>query len=485
MAAITNRSGKAKLKTIMRHSSAPVGKARPAAKGRSAVWPFLPPAGDVRVKAAIYVLLILFSAIVVSYGVTIRIMDSHIREEIIRRAESLSRSLASAAGYHLILKDLLALDNLVFKVKSTNPDMTSISVVGPEDEIIVHSDAGRRGQQMRRDDINLVTTRLEDGTLMREKLSPRGSSFLVESPVAFMDKKLGSVILEVDWSSLTESKSSARKKIIGFFAVILILGIAGSIVLSSRMTRPIKELTAGVEEIKKGKRSNPLRVYSHDELGRLTASFNEMTALITDQREKLSNYARDLEEAYVSTVRVLAAAIEARDKYTLGHSTRVAGHAISLGRAVGLKENEIEDIEIACLFHDVGKIRIPDSILHKTGLLDPDEMAEMRKHAEYGAEILSKAPSLYKYIPAVRHHHEWYDGSGYPDGLKGDEIPASAAIISLADAFDAMTSDRPYRKALTKAQAMNIIRKNSGRQFNPAFAAAFLKIVAKENVPKK
>ncbi len=181
---------------------------------------------------------------------------------------------------------------------------------------------------------------------------------------------------------------------------------------------------------------------------------------------------------------MLSAAIDARDHYTLGHSTRVSQLSIRLGREIGLAEKENEEIEIACLFHDVGKIKMPDSILHKKGVLTPTEKREMMRHPEHGAEILSKAPSLCKFIPAVRHHHEWYNGTGYPDGLSGDKIPLHAAIISLADAFDAMTSDRPYRRALTTDEALDKIVEFSGRQFNPDLVKSFLNLTKTEkNTP--
>ena len=203
-----------------------------------------------------------------------------------------------------------------------------------------------------------------------------------------------------------------------------------------------------------------------------------MSGLITSQRDRLAQNAQELEEAYVSTVRVVAAAIDARDSYTLGHSTRVSEVAVALAGA-RLEGQELEDIEIACLFHDVGKIKIPDAILHKDGKLDPAELEEMQKHPEYGAEILHKAPSLRRFIPAVRHHHEWYDGSGYPDGLSRERIPPEAAIISLADAYDAMTSDRPYRKAMSKETALATIRGHAGRQFSPELTQVFLQPVQK------
>jgi putative nucleotidyltransferase with HDIG domain len=436
---------------------------------------------SIRVKATLLVLLLLSGTIVVSYAITLRIMNNHIREEISRRAESLSRSIASAAGYNLILKDLLALDNMVFKIKDSNPDITSIAILGPDNKVIVHSDAGQAGSSME-PVTGQVVTKEAKGAWIREAAAPTRTSFVVESPIVFMEKSLGSVVLDVNWSVLSAAQAEAKSKLVMIFAVILILGAVSSILLSSNLTRPVKELASGVEELKRGKRSKPLRVYSADELGRLTASFNEMTELITGQREKLGQYARDLEDAYVSTIRVLAAAIEARDRYTLGHSTRVSELAVELARELGLSAESVEEIEIACLFHDVGKIRIPDSILHKQGRLDPRQLQEMRRHAEYGSEILSKARSLFKYIPAVRHHHEWYDGSGYPDGLSREKIPESAAIISLADAFDAMTSDRPYRRAMSREQALDIIMESAGRQFHPEFAKAFQTIVNKPGV---
>jgi putative nucleotidyltransferase with HDIG domain len=433
----------------------------------------------IRAKATLYVLFLLAATVAAAYVITIRIMDGHIREEIVKRAESLSRSIASSAGYSLILKDLLALDNMVFKIKESNPDITSIAILGMDRKVVVHSEPGRAGSTLASEPGRIVDWRA-DGTRIRETGAAANAHFLVENPVFFMGKDLGAVVLDVNWSVLAAAQADARRKVLPLFAGILVLGVATSIGLSSSLTRPVKALAAGVEELKRGRRSKPLRVYSADELGRLTVSFNEMTDLITGQRERLGQYARELEEAYVSTIRVLAAAIEARDHYTLGHSTRVSEHAVALARELGLGDEKVEEIEIACLFHDVGKIKIPDVILHKKGRLSPAQFKEMKRHAEYGAEILSKAISLFRYIPAVRHHHEWYDGSGYPDGLSRESIPEAAAIISLADAYDAMTSDRPYRRALSQDQALAIIRESAGKQFHPGYARAFERVIERE-----
>jgi len=439
----------------------------------------LAPFKKIRVKASLFVLLLLVSTTLVSYIITARIMNQHILNEVIKRAEALTRSMASTAGYSLLSQDLLGLDNIVYKIKNSNQDVEYIAMVNPSGEILVHSEIKKTGEKFSPAE-GSIFRKNEDGTMIKEMTGESGSFFETSSPIMFMGKDLGFVILGINKSALVGAQQEAQRKILVVFAAILLLGVASSLILSSFLTKPIQELAAGVKELKQGKRSRPLRIYSQDELGRLTESFNEMTALITAQRDKLSKYAQDLEEAYIATVRVLAAAIDARDNYTLGHSTRVAQLSRELGRAMGLRKEELEELEIACLFHDVGKIKIPDSILLKGGTLDTLEQREMRRHTEYGTEILSKAASLFKYIPAVRHHHEWYDGTGYPDGLSGDKIPLAAAIISLADVYDAMTSDRPYRDALTQENARRKIMDLAGKQFHPDLTVKFIKLLEKK-----
>jgi len=433
---------------------------------------------NIRAKATLLILLLLTATTLLSYIITARIITNHVTDGIIRTAESLGRSIAPSAGFLLGGKDLLGLDYMVFQIRKMNPDIKAVGLLGPEREIIVHSDIKERGRKLEPGGGEVLRTG-EDGTTVRKLSGAQGPLFEFESPVVFLDKNLGSVILSIDGSVLLTAQAEARRRVLGLFAVILALGTVSSIILSTSLTKPIKELSSGVKELKHGKTSRPLQVFSGDELGRLTADFNEMSELITRQRDRLAENARELEEAYVSTVRVVAAAIDARDSYTLGHSTRVSELAIAMAKVLGWGEEELEEIEIACLFHDVGKIKIPDAILHKTGKLEPPEWAEMQKHVEYGAEILDKAPSLRRFIPAVRHHHEWYDGSGYPDGLSRERIPRAAAIISLVDAFDAMTSDRPYRKAMSREGALDMIRMHSGTQFNPELTPVFLGLMEK------
>ncbi len=434
---------------------------------------------SLRFKIAFLVVVLLTSTSFVLSVVTVQIMNNYILNEIIKRGESVGKSIAASAGYNLLSKDLLALDNLVYKAKAANSDMLYVAVLDPDMKTIVHSAAEMIGETQPVSRGRLFRE-AADGTLVTELTNASGSIFEILCPVVFMNKPLGSVVIGMDKSILVEAQNKVSSMVLLVFGTIAVLGIFVSSLLASFLIRPIRALSAGVEELKHGKAQSPLKVYSQDELGRLTRRFNEMTALITAQRGELTRYARDLEEAYVSMVKVVAAAIDARDSYTHGHSARVARLSLSMGRQLGLPEAELRDLEVACLLHDVGKIKTPDIILLKAAKLNPEEFKEMMHHVEHGASILSWAPSLTKYIPSTRHHHEWHNGQGYPDGLAGEDIPLFAAIISIADAYDAMTSDRPYRKAIFKEEALRRIERMAGTQFRPELVAVFKDVLAAE-----
>ena len=177
---------------------------------------------------------------------------------------------------------------------------------------------------------------------------------------------------------------------------------------------------------------------------------------------------------YRASVEALAAAVDAKDPATHDHSRRVAHIARIIARQMKLSRDEIEQIELAALLHDVGKLGIPDEILRKPGALSPAEWSLIRAHPDVGAEILAGHPQLQLIVPLIRAHHERWDGKGYPQGLRGEEIPVGAAIIALADAFDTMISDRPYRPALRLRDAVEEIRRCRGTQFHPAVVDAFL-----------
>ncbi len=436
----------------------------------------------IRFKLSAFVFLLLIFTTFVSFLATVKILNRVILNEIIKRAESLSKSSAAVAAYSLISGDALGMDHLVFKGTASNRDVEYMAVIDTRMNVMAHSDIRKRGEILKGGEGSLFS-KSEDGTMVREISLSSGRSFEVSTPIVFKDKLLGTVIVGVNQSVLLEAQRLARHRMLVILIDILCLGLIGISGLLYFITRPIRELSAGVEELKEGKRTRPLRVYSRDELGKLTESFNDMTELITNQKKELYKYTQELEEAYVSILRVLAMAIDARDSYTLGHSARVALHSLMIGEEIGLNENELGELEIASLFHDVGKLKTPDAILLKNRSLNSVEYDEMRHHPEDGAEILKKVKSLQKYVEPVKHHHEYYNGEGYPDGLDGDEIPLYAAIISIADTYDAMTSTRPYRKALSKEEACEELEKGAGIQFHPDLVKAFISAVKNRGQP--
>jgi len=436
---------------------------------------------SIRFKIAGMVLALLVSSAIAFYLITLTIMNQYLLDQLLKRAEALSKSIAASAGYSLLAKDFLGLDNIVFRMRESNRDVEFITIIGPAMRVIAHSDITMAGRKLVTAQGRLLQQDA-DGTMITESSSSSVERFEILSPIVAFNKRLGSVVLSVNKSALQEAQRAARTRIMLLFAVILVAGMFGSIALSSHLTKPIQELSAGVNNLKEGKGYRRLKIYSQDEFGKLTTSFNEMMVLITEQSGQLSKYAEELEESYVSTVKVLAAAIDARDPYTHGHSTRVSLFSLQLGREIGLNDAEVDELEVSCLFHDIGKIKTPDSILRKRDKLNVWEFKEMMRHTEYGADILNKAPSLRKYIPAARHHHEWFNGMGYPDGLKGDAIPLFAAIIAITDTYDAMTSSRPYRSAISELETLEELRSCSGTQFNPDLVKVFIKLMDKRIV---
>lgn len=189
-------------------------------------------------------------------------------------------------------------------------------------------------------------------------------------------------------------------------------------------------------------------------------------------------HGRRLEVETRSAVRSLADIIDDRDRTTFHHSERVAGYALAIGTELGLAEDELEVIEQAAAVHDLGKIGIPDRVLLKPGPLTDEESAIMRDHTEIGPRILNAFGLFRDGAAVVRHHHESYDGSGYPDGLAGEAIPIGARVVAVADAFDAMTSDRPYRLALSTTEALGRLRSGRGQQWDPAVVDAFMRAFA-------
>ena len=182
----------------------------------------------------------------------------------------------------------------------------------------------------------------------------------------------------------------------------------------------------------------------------------------------------DMKKMYFDTIQTLSKALDAKDEYTNGHSQRVAQYSVQIAERMGLSPKQLETTKTAALLHDIGKIGIKDEVLNKNGKLDFKEYYEIQQHPEIGANIIKDVASLRKVSEIIRHHHERYDGNGYPDSVLGTSIPIESSIIAVADAYDAMTSDRSYRKAMSHGAAMEIIRSGAGSQFHPDVVKHFV-----------
>jgi len=191
-----------------------------------------------------------------------------------------------------------------------------------------------------------------------------------------------------------------------------------------------------------------------------------------------------LQDTYIGTIGALAAAIEARDPYTVGHSARVTQYSVAIAQELGLSSQEVEEIRLAGLLHDLGKIGVPDSVLNKPGRLSDEEYQAIRMHPALSMKILEPLPHLANLMPIIYHHHERYNGHGYIDGKAGEDIPLGARIIAVADAYEAMTSDRPYRKALSREEAVSELKRNAGTQFDPKVVDAFLRLLEKTDAER-
>lgn len=200
---------------------------------------------------------------------------------------------------------------------------------------------------------------------------------------------------------------------------------------------------------------------------------------------KLSAIELVKKESFELVVKTLLSALKCKDEYTWGHSLRVAYFCVSVGRELGLSEDEIYELEVSALFHDIGKIGVSDSVLLKPSRLTDQEFLEMKLHPSKSFEILKDFPVFYKMAINAKYHHERYDGRGYPEGLKDEKIPLFARIILIADTFDAMTSTRPYRKGLPFEVAFSELREFAGTQFDPYVVEKFITCMTKEQNKKE
>jgi len=277
----------------------------------------------------------------------------------------------------------------------------------------------------------------------------------------------------------TAAFESANRMVTSAALVSLVLLATATVLglfVSRRIGITVRRLTRTTHEIAEGSfgRRIPDDLFVF-EFSQLAADFNRMSGHVEEHVERLKAAARVNRELFISSIRAFAAAIDAKDPYTRGHSERVADLARAITRHLAQSDEFQHKVWIGGLLHDIGKIGIEDRILSNGGVLSPAEFEQMKAHPTIGAEILGPIEQLRDMIPIVRWHHENWNGRGYPDGLRGDEIPLSARIVAVADCYDAVTTDRPYQKAYQPRYAAEVITKLAGSRFDAKVVTAFLR----------
>ncbi|HTP52656.1 MAG TPA: HD domain-containing phosphohydrolase [Anaeromyxobacteraceae bacterium] len=243
------------------------------------------------------------------------------------------------------------------------------------------------------------------------------------------------------------------------------------------LAEPLTELVRGALDIARGRFGRQVPVPGRSEIGDLAYTFNYMSRELARQDAENSRLIEALERGTLEAVRSLAGAIDAKDPYTRGHNGRVAELAVEVGREMGCDATTLQALEYGGLLHDVGKIGVPEALLRKTVPLTGPETSLMRQHPAIGADIVREVELLRDALPAIRSHHERWDGGGYPDGLIGVTIPLVARIVNAADTWDACTSSRPYQPALEPAEVVEILGRLRGTQIDPAVHDALLAVL--------
>jgi HD-GYP domain-containing protein (c-di-GMP phosphodiesterase class II) len=357
-----------------------------------------------------------------------------------------------------------------------------VFVVDQNGKAVAHPDVAIAFAERPMTDLKVVQDWLESGSQVQSALSPfalerdgKSVSMLGSYATAELDpNSLLAVIAIQDESAALASVRDMRNQVFFVSLLAAMLALICGFYFAEKLTRPVRELAAAATRIAGGDFSQRVKVLGRTELGDLGSSFNQMTDRLERFVLDLQRSAEENRELFLGTVKALAAAIDGKDPYTRGHSERVSRFSVATAEGLGLDEGEVEKIRISALLHDVGKIGIDDRILKKPAALDDEEFEIMKTHPQKGYKIMSQIPAMREFLPGMYMHHEMINGQGYPQGLKGEEIPMQARIVSVADTFDAMTTERPYQAAMELEAALTRLKSFVGTRYDARVVAAFI-----------
>ncbi|HWW93018.1 MAG TPA: HD domain-containing phosphohydrolase [Vicinamibacteria bacterium] len=365
--------------------------------------------------------------------------------------------------------------------EQTGEQLFAVYVVDGRGHIIAHSDRSvGLGTDM--SNIEIVREFLESKGVAATRPfaipAPGGAIKMLGTYTRVNDDSGWGVIVQVEESKAYFTAFDMRRKSLALVAVVTVLAIVLGVTFAGQISRPIQQLAQGARRLAGGDYATRVSIKSENEVGLLADAFNQMGDEIQKSIEEIQRAATTNKELFMGSIRMLANAIDEKDPYTRGHSERVAYYSMITAKHLGMTPEEVERVHLSGIIHDVGKIGIEDKILRKAAALTEDEYEMMKQHPTKGAHILEAVPLLKEMAGAGLMHHENVDGSGYPDGLKGEDIPLLGRIVSVADAFDAMTTDRPYSKAMTFEAALARLRFLAGKKFDLACVEAFERAAA-------
>jgi len=299
-----------------------------------------------------------------------------------------------------------------------------------------------------------------------------------------------SPVMSLDWAVVVQKprreayrgvyEMQRTARLLALLAVLLSIGV--SIFAARRITNPLEVLTQSSRALAKGDFSQRVHLWSRTEIGELAQTFNTMSEELERFVEDLKRAAEENRALFMGSIQMLAGAVDEKDPYTRGHSDRVTRYSLLIAKEMNLPASFLEVLQISAQLHDVGKIGIEDHILKKPGALTEEEFEVMKTHTTKGANILRPVTQLAEMLPGIELHHEALDGRGYPYGLHGDQIPLLARIIAVADTFDALTTTRPYQRAHTPEETLQIIRNLAGKRLDPDAVAALLSVYARGEI---
>lgn len=379
--------------------------------------------------------------------------------EMTRRGITIARNLATIATDSLVANDNLSLATFVDSVMR-NEGMSYGMILNDKGIILAHNRIGNVGKTYT--EPTGVRPISNEEILIQPYRSDSGEKILdIALPISLRNGiRVGVARIGMSQDVIQKLVDQAFIEVLWIAAGLLLIAVLITIFFTGLLLKPLEGLMRGVNAIGEGNLSFKIPVKGNNEIAILARSFNDMAA--------------HLRELYIGILRAMAKALEARDKFTAGHDQRVSEYAAACASHIGRSAEEVDNIRLAAQVQNLGHIAVPDAILEKTGKLSPEEYGKLKEHTQVGAEILNQVPALAGAVPLVLHHHERFDGTGYPRGIKGKDIPLGARILAVADAFDAMTSNQRHHQAMSRALAVEELKRGAGSQFDPEIVDAFI-----------